>query len=109
MITTTTTTVIEERPPLSHWQGGAEDQPRYLRLTALQRARAIAGFGKIAYNYWKYRALLGFCGTVLDGSKRRYAFGRLATGTLRLTDAKYAVATEGSRWQSSPLVSGRFA
>ena len=102
---TTTTTVVEERPPLIHRQGGPEWEPRYVE--AQRRARAVENFGRVAYHYWKYKELLGFCGTALVGAQRRYEFGRIAMGEVRLSPSQYAGATRNSRWRRDPLLLGR--
>ena len=105
MVTTTTTAVVEERPPLIHHLGGAEWEPRYVQ--AERQARAIRNFWRIAYHYWKYKELLGFCGTVLAGAQHRYTTGRIAIGNELPTPSQYAGATRNTRWQRDPLLPGR--
>ena len=119
-MTTTTTTVVEDRVPLLHWQDQTEwdehfVQPRSFsaatpeerRAWAVQRAaRALRNFERLVKNCLDWKALLSFCGSVLNAAKDRKHAGAIATGA-NASGRELSRVVAGTRWTTTTLFGGR--
>ena len=110
--TTTTTTTFEEaegeeaEPEAEEEVFWRDDPERNGARAHTWRDEADARWHRVALNLWKWRELLGFCGTALARSKDRYERGRIAIGVEVPSDQEYARVTAGTRWQKVDLYSG---